>query len=192
MGRIFVVRFLMKLLLAIFAFTLPASAMSTECGNPEAKKWNTEVPLSVATVTLSWTGVYEAPPAVCRVSYKTKTGAIKSLNVWGHPEPNISTSQIAFVSCADDGCRPDIVVADIAKGILLTTQLPINDPQFYLKSKWIESGRILRIEVERFKDEPAFLRYWQYYDCAVSNGIDCKQQESNPQLNRTREKPRAG
>lgn len=166
--------------------------MASECGEPGAKKWSTEVPLSVTTVTLLWTTVYEAPPAVCRVTYKTRTGEVKSLKVWGHPESNISASQIAFVSCADGGCRPDIVVADLAREVLLTTQLPIKDSQFYLKTKWLESSQKLRVEVERFKLEPTFQRYWQYFDCDVLNGITCKQQEANPQLNRTRESPHAG
>jgi len=183
----------MKILLALIALFWPMSAMSSQCGEPSAKKWNTVVKFKAATVTLYWTAVYEAQPKVCRITYKAITGTPQSLEVWGHPEPNEATSQIAFVSCRDDGCNSDIVVADIARSELLKTKLPITDSQFYLKARWLESGHRLQVEVERFQSDPPHNRYLQHYECLTTEGIVCKQLESNPQLNRTRaDNARAG
>lgn len=165
----------MKYLLGFVVFLWSMSAVAAQCGEPGAKKWSTVTRLKATTVTFYWTTVYEAPSTVCRVSYQTKSGVPHSFEVWGQPELNEGTSQIVFVSCRDDGCSPDIVVVDITRGELLKTILTINDSQFYLKTKWLESDHKLQLEVERFQNDPSHNRYFQHFECLTTDGIICRQ-----------------
>jgi hypothetical protein len=162
----------MKQLFIVVALAWSTLAIADHCGSPEAKHWSTVVKLKDTSVTLHWTGVYEAPPAVCRITYKKSTDKVRSLDVWGTPSVNEATGQIAFVSCRDDGCSSEILVADVNREAVLEAKLPLNDPQYYLKTTWKNGDNTLQIEVKSFR--PGEQRYFEYYQCSVGQRMECK------------------
>jgi hypothetical protein len=146
-------------------------AAAQECGAPDARHWSTVVKLESAQVTLHWTGVYEGADSVCSTTYKTNLGQPKTLEVYGQPEINKTQNLLGFVSCADDGCEKEILIADIAHGVVLKTELPIAAPQFYLKAKWKGTSRGLLIEGEPFSYGKALPP--SHFLCSVAENVQC-------------------
>jgi hypothetical protein len=145
-----------------------ASALAKGCGEAGAKQWTTVVKSAAARVTLHWTGVYEGRDSVCAISFSRTPGHLQMLNVRGQPQVNAAASLIAFASCADDGCDRAILVADIARGVVLKSSLPLPDQQLYFSLSWEGSGRTLAVEVEGIQGQPP-----QHLTCSVSERIVC-------------------
>jgi hypothetical protein len=169
-----IVKSRMRLICLIAALLLPQLASAKDCGEPN---WTTTIPLRVTVVTLRWTGVYEAPDAVCELSYPGTGGGTVALQVWGQPIPNAAENLIAFLSCADDGCDKTLVVADVAGGIVMTVPLPLNQPQIHLKAKWDGNTRRLAIADEKAEAVPLLM-------CAVTHTIACTSTKPNQRLER--------
>jgi hypothetical protein len=163
-----------RILCFLVAFLLPQFVSAKDCGEPS---WTTTVSLRLTVVTLRWNGVYEGADAVCDLTYPDKPGNVVSLQVWGQPIPNAAENLIAFLSCADDGCEKTLEVADIARGIVTTIQLPLSQPQIYLKAKWESHARHLLITGE--KSEAVTL-----ITCAVTQSITCTPTKPNQRLER--------
>ena len=161
----------MKPLAIIPLFLWSALALANECGEPGARHWNTVVKLATTEVTLHWTGVYEGSDAVCGVAYQPTAGESRTLDVFGQPSVNRSKSLIAFVSCADDGCGNNVLVADIARGAVLKAELPLVGPQSYLKAKWKGETRELIIDVESFSE--GVPSAGSQYRCSVADTVRC-------------------
>lgn len=140
------VRFPMKLLVAGIAFSWSALAIAEKCGESGAKHWTT-VLASKPAVTLHWTGVHEGVDSVCEITYSDSEQP-QALGVWGQPVANKDQSLVAFVSCADDGCDKSVSLVDIARRTVLKTELALSDSQFYLKARWLRSGKAFRVELE--------------------------------------------
>lgn len=142
------------------------SAIAEECGDPDMKHWQTNLSFKAAQVTLYWTGVYEGNDSVCNLTYTTNSAKATTLEVFGQPVINQSQSLIAFVSCADDGCENKISVANIAQGVILKTELPLDpNSQFYLKANWQGSTNELSIVT----DPPI----QKHFICSVTDTIRC-------------------
>ena len=164
----FAARFHMKrvglLLLLLWSFP----ALAKHCGEPGAKHWSTVVKLAAGPVTLEWTGIDVGRQAVCRLSYRTGQGQVRTLEVWGEPEVNVSENLVAFASCADDGCDNAILVADIVRGLVLKGDLPPSTQQTYFSLKWAPSGRTLLVEGESIGGRPP-----RHFTCAVTERLAC-------------------
>jgi hypothetical protein len=156
------------------AFLLPQFASAKDCGEPN---WTSTAALRLTVVTLKWNGVYEGADAVCELTYSDKTGSIMTLQVWGQPIANAAENLIAFLSCADDGCEKTLEVADVARGIVMTLQLPLSEPQIYLKAKWDSHARHLLIADEKAEAAPLLT-------CAVTQSITCTATKPNQRLER--------
>jgi hypothetical protein len=145
-----------------------ASALGKECGEADAKHWTTVVKVAAAPVTLHWTGVYEGRDSVCAISFTDSQGHLRTLSVWGQPQVNAAKSLIALASCADDGCDTTILVADIARGVVLKSALPLHDAQGYFSVAWEGSGSRLAVEVEGIPGQPP-----RRLTCSVADKIVC-------------------
>ena len=177
----------MKIFAFVTIFLWSSLAIAEHCGEPGSKHWSTVVKLKAAPVTLHWTGVYEGADSVCSAVYKTSSGQSRTLEVWGQPEVNKAQSLLAFGSCADDGCEKEILVADIARGVVLKTKLPLTGPQSYLKAKWNATGRELLIEEKSFNvGQPLPARR---FFCSVTKTVKCTSVESNKALHRPHDAP---
>jgi hypothetical protein len=148
------------------------SALAESCGEAGARHWITMVKLAAAHVTMHWTGVDEGRDSVCAISFPRSSVHLQLLNVWGQPQVNAAASLIAFASCSDDGCRKTILVADIARGMVLKSSLPLPDEQRRFSLSWEGSGRTLAVEVEGMRGQPP-----QHLTCTVSEEIDCAKRE---------------
>jgi len=155
----------LALLLSIF---WSASALANECGEPGARHWTTVVKLSAASVTLHWTGVYEGRDAACSLSYQTSQGVARTLTVWGQPQVNETANLIAFASCADDGCKKTILIADVVRGVVLKGALPVSVPQAYFSIKWKGASRTLSVDMEGVQGQPN-----RKFTCSASDPIVC-------------------
>jgi hypothetical protein len=153
-------------LLLLLLWSFPA--LARQCGDPGAKHWNTVVRLAAGPITLYWTGVDERGQAVCRLSYRNTNGQMQALEVWGEPEPNVTENLIAFAFCADDGCDNTILVADIVRGVVLKSDLPVSIRQTYFSLKWAASGRTLSVEGESVDGRPP-----RHFSCAVTDRVVC-------------------
>ena len=171
-------------------FLWSSLAIAEDCGELGSKHWSTVVKLKAAPVTLHWTGVYEGADSVCSAVYKTSSGQSRTLEVWGQPQVNEAQSLLAFLSCADDGCEKEILVADIARGVVLKTKLPLTGPQSYLKAKWNATGRELLIELESFDEggQPLPVPARRFF-CSVTKTVKCTRVESNKALHRSHDAP---
>lgn len=158
----------MKALGTLVLLAWSTSALAEGCGEDGAKHWTTMVKLGLAPVTLHWTGVHEGRDSVCEISLSRTPEHLQVLNVWGQPEVNGAASLIAFVSCADDGCRRSIMVADIARGVVLQSSLPLADQELYFSLSWEGSGRTLAVEVQGVNGRPA-----RHLTCSISEQIVC-------------------
>jgi hypothetical protein len=163
-----------RILCLLAAFVLPQFASANTCGEPN---WTTTVSLRLTVVTLRWNGVYEGADAVCGLTYPDRAGNVVTLQVWGQPIPNAAENMIAFLSCADDGCEKTLAVADIARGIVTTVQLPLSQPQIYLKARWDGHARHLLIVSEKSEAAPLIT-------CAVTQRVTCTPTKPNQRLER--------
>jgi hypothetical protein len=162
----------MKIVTLVTLFLWPLLASAEHCGGPRAKHWNTAVKLDSGSVTLHWTSGYESPDSVCGVSYKTSSGESRMLEVWGgQPEVNKTQSLLAFLYCEDDGCKSEILVADIARGVILKATLPIPNERFSLKAKWNGATRDLLIEVLAVSDAKALTA--SHFVCSTAESVRC-------------------
>ncbi|MGB6604563.1 MAG: hypothetical protein WA747_08405 [Steroidobacteraceae bacterium] len=144
------------------------STLADSCGEAGAKHWTTVVKLAVAPVTLHWTGVNEGRDSVCAISLSRSPTHLQMLNVWGQPEVNAASSLIAFDSCEDDGCRRTILVADVARGVVLKSSLPLADQELYFSLSWKGPGRTLAVQVQGVQGQPP-----QHLTCSISEQIVC-------------------
>lgn len=160
----------MKAFAFITLFLFASLAAAQECGEPGTKHWSTVEKLESAQVTLHWTGVYEGIDSVCSVTYNTNLGQPQTLVVFGQPEINKKQNLLGFVSCADDGCEKEIRIIDIARGVVLKTELPFT-AQSYLKAKWKGTSRELLIEVESFSEGKALPP--SRFLCSVTENVQC-------------------
>jgi hypothetical protein len=92
---------------------------------------------------------------------------MQTLEVWGEPEPNNAENLIAFTSCADDGCDSKLLVADIARGVVLKGELPPSTQSTYFLVKWA-SGRTLSVEGESIGGRPP-----HHFKCTVTESVVC-------------------
>jgi hypothetical protein len=162
----------MKIVTLVTLFLWPLLASAEHCGGLRAKHWNTAVELDSGSVTLHWTSGYESPDSVCGVSYKTSSGESRMLEVWGsEPVVNKTQSLLALLFCEDDGCRKEILVADIARGVILKAILPTPSPQLYLKAKWNGATRDLLIEVVAVSDAKALPP--SHFVCSSAESLRC-------------------
>jgi hypothetical protein len=161
----------MKAFAYISLLLFSSLAVAQECGEPDAKHWNTVEKFETAQVTLHWTGVYEGVDTVCGVTYNTNLGQPQALEVYGQPEVNKNQNLIGFMTCADDGCEKRIHFADIARGVVLKADLPIAAQQIYLKAKWKGAGRELLVDVESFSNGKALPPI--HFLCTVAESVRC-------------------
>jgi hypothetical protein len=93
---------------------------------------------------------------------------MQALEVWGEPEANVTENLIAFAFCADNGCDNTILVADVVRGVVLKSDLPVSLQQTYFSLKWAASGRTLSVEAESVDRRPA-----RHFTCAVTDRMVC-------------------
>ena len=105
---------------------------------------------------------------MCEISFRDATGLDRVLSVWGQPIINAPENLVAFSSCADDGCEPQVVVVDIARGVVLRGTVPTNDQQHYYKLSWQKAGRVLSV-----LDEGIEAHKEQHFLCAVASEVVC-------------------